>query len=163
VPCKGRLLCRLSHPGFASALRLPLLLGGVVNSTTLRARREGLKSHPAVVTTMFATSRSFPPAAPPAIRLSNYGARRASCLCAKQHIFGIEWRIPEAPSEPSESSRLRLKALGVAPAARNALCSYFDQHAVLAHALIAHVHPALVTEGTRCALEGVPVNVVGGR
>jgi hypothetical protein len=45
VPCKGRLLCRLSHPGFASALRR-LLLAGVANWTT-RARREGLKSHPA--------------------------------------------------------------------------------------------------------------------
>jgi hypothetical protein len=57
VPCKGRLLCRLSHPGFASALRL--LLAGVANSTT-RARREGLKSHPAVVSMKFDTSRSFP-------------------------------------------------------------------------------------------------------
>jgi hypothetical protein len=57
VPCKGRLLCRLSHPEFASALRL--LLPGEANSTT-RARSEGLKSHPAVVTMKFDTSRSFP-------------------------------------------------------------------------------------------------------
>jgi hypothetical protein len=56
VPCKGRLLCRLSHPGFASALRL--LRAGVANSTT-RARREGLKSHPAVVTMKFDTFCSF--------------------------------------------------------------------------------------------------------
>ena len=57
MPCKGRLLCRLSHPGFASALRL--LLAGVANSTT-RARREGLKSHPAVVLMKFDTFCSFP-------------------------------------------------------------------------------------------------------
>jgi hypothetical protein len=57
VPCKGRLLCRLSHPGFASALRL--LLAGVANSTTTRARREGFKSHPAVVTMKFDTFCSF--------------------------------------------------------------------------------------------------------
>jgi len=58
VPCKGRLLCRLSHPGFASALRR-LLLAGVANWTT-RARREGLKSHPAVVSMKFDTFCSFP-------------------------------------------------------------------------------------------------------
>jgi hypothetical protein len=39
-----------------------------------------------------------------------------------------------------------LKGLAAAAAATDALCSHFDQLAVLVHALIAHVHPAFVTE-----------------
>jgi hypothetical protein len=58
---------------------------------------------------------------------------------------------------------VRLEAIGATLTARHALCSYFDELAVLVHDLIAQEHPAFITEGTRCALEGVPVNVVGGR
>jgi hypothetical protein len=54
VPGGGRLLCRPSHPGFASAL----LLRGEASLTAVT--RVGLTSRPAVTTSRFAISRSFP-------------------------------------------------------------------------------------------------------
>ena len=56
MPGEGRLLCRLSHPGFASALLL-LLRGGA----SLSARAcVGLTNHPAMAPSKLSISRSFP-------------------------------------------------------------------------------------------------------
>src|SRR5215211_7285184 len=55
-----------------------------------------------------------------------------------------------------------LESRGTAPAARHALCSYFDQLAVLVHSLIAQEHPTVITEVGCLLLMGIGARMAPG-
>src|SRR5215217_8083009 len=77
-------------------------------------------------------------------------------------IFPPAWWTPRAGRHGLWVLERGLEVFAVAPAARHALCSYFDQLAVLVHSLIAQKHPTVITEVGSLLLMGIGARMAPG-